>query len=201
MCEQCEGPNANSCLSCKTPMLLNSKQCSCPDGMYQEGTICKNCHDDCTTCSGPLPSQCIKCNTKSDGLLKEYLKLATNKGNLGLSTIIREEDNVPLNGDSIVDVVLTFDTTGSMETYIAQMGAVLDKINSELVKKFVGKKLDIHYGIVAYRNHPNKDDVYLTYSHDLSDLRSIKEFLPKLKVSGGNDYEEAVVDALWIIAK
>ena len=47
-CDTCNGPTADSCLTCKS-------------NQYKVANNCFRCHPKCLTCSGPSPFQCLTC--------------------------------------------------------------------------------------------------------------------------------------------
>ena len=73
VCQKCEGPALNQCLSCKEPKLLKDGNCvtSCPDGWFaSHDNVCKRCDPSCLTCS----DQAIFCTA-----CKEDHKLEMNR--------------------------------------------------------------------------------------------------------------------------
>ena len=70
-CLTCDGSEATNCLSC--PSLsqkynIETTNCDCKEGYYQDIInldSCKECHFNCFDCIGPLPSQCTQCRGNS----------------------------------------------------------------------------------------------------------------------------------------
>ncbi len=95
-----------------------------------------------------------------------------------------------------LDVVLAFDSTGSMGGEIKQVKAHIGRIGSALVKLVPGTRLSI----CTYRD---KDDEYLVKGLPLTnDLQKVQSYLDDIFASGGGDHEEAVQEGLyWSINK
>lgn len=157
LCNECNGATNKDCLSCKMPMLLVGKECQCPVGTYLDGLTCKNCHVDCESCTGPLSTQCIKCAKGGSDLLKNFISLVMGSKNLGYTTITRIEDSSPLGAKGYIDIVFALDTTGSMGTYLAQMQTTVTQIVTSIQSTTSSKGIDVRFGIVAYRDHPNQE--------------------------------------------
>ncbi len=65
-CLTCSGSASNNCLTCATPMILNSttKVCECPANQVKTSpSVCTNCDSTCATCNGILNTNCLSCKT------------------------------------------------------------------------------------------------------------------------------------------
>ena len=64
-CLTCDGSYNSDCLSCLPNLVLTSKRCLCPSGMYNSSNpwpnICLNCSNACVSCFGPSSSNCSSC--------------------------------------------------------------------------------------------------------------------------------------------
>ena len=69
-CETCESSGFNSCLTCKLNWLMvkDHSTCidkpnneKCPDGFYEAGNQCVDCHGVCATCTGGGLDECLTC--------------------------------------------------------------------------------------------------------------------------------------------
>ena len=84
-CGTCSAPSANDkCLTCrnlrgKGELTLLQGQCLCQEGTYYvEGQFkCATCHNSCSACSGPKPTQCTICK---DGKRLEKAQGSTSEG-------------------------------------------------------------------------------------------------------------------------
>lgn len=85
-----------------------------------------------------------------------------------------------------IDIVFSFDTTGSMSGCIGQVRKKVDSLVDELFDKIPG----INIGIVSHGDYCDKD---LLMSHiDISkDKDSIKKFIKESKNTSGGDFPEA----------
>ena len=65
MCNTCNGPNSNNCLSCLTPYYWDDFNCvtSCSSSQYLNvsNNSCANCDSTCQECSGPSSNSCTSC--------------------------------------------------------------------------------------------------------------------------------------------
>ena len=69
-CTTCNGPDIKDCIICKPNFYKHpDESChpSCQEGTWQDKSdpsklICKLCHPECATCSGPRSDQCITCH-------------------------------------------------------------------------------------------------------------------------------------------
>ena len=97
----------------------------------------------------------------------------------------------------VADVVFVFDCTGSMSPYLDAM----KKNVAALVKGFNATpqvKLDWRVRALGYRDITH-DSKYLINDFAFTDDENVfvNEQLSALRVSGGGDYEESALDALW----
>jgi subtilisin-like proprotein convertase family protein len=63
--EFCTGPSPKDCLECKHYRVGPTSMCvpECPTGFYKEDKMCLACEMSCSTCSGPMLTQCLSCPT------------------------------------------------------------------------------------------------------------------------------------------
>ena len=63
-CNGCHGPTYHFCDDCVQPYLRQGSSCleTCPDGAYQNGTICSYCSLECATCTGGTVNDCTICS-------------------------------------------------------------------------------------------------------------------------------------------
>ena len=94
------------------------------------------------------------------------------------------------NGTQQLDLVFTFDVTGSMNPYIDAAKHNIEAIVQKLTKK---EKADLRFGLVAYRDHPPQDRSFVVkpfpFTRSLTEMQS---YLRTLQGSGGGDGPEAV---------
>jgi hypothetical protein len=70
-CKSCLSSNLNGCLTCLSPAILvvessyGNGRCICPDSYYFASSGCQHCHLSCSTCSGPLLSDCLSCKANA----------------------------------------------------------------------------------------------------------------------------------------
>lgn len=96
-----------------------------------------------------------------------------------------------LADDGILDMVIAFDTTGSMSSYI---GAVKNHV-TELVPKLFKANPNLKLGIVAFGDYydmPSKDNFGKAYQvlNLTNDEKKIINFVKKAKNTYGGDFEE-----------
>ncbi len=92
-----------------------------------------------------------------------------------------------------LDVVLMFDTTGSMYEYLEEVRQHVLMITEELGKEAPQPKI----GIIAYGDHCDADTTYVVKVADLDDnIPNVIEFIRGVEPTGGGDFPEAVEDAL-----
>jgi hypothetical protein len=95
-----------------------------------------------------------------------------------------------------VDLAFVVDTTGSMGSFLgaakAQMVALLRGLAGD-----ARTPVDLHLGVVEYRDHPPQDRSFVARAHALTgDLDAAQKVIDKLHADGGGDAPEAVYDGL-----
>jgi len=86
-----------------------------------------------------------------------------------------------------VEVVFSFDTTGSMYPCLTQVRKKIGATVTRLAKEIPG----IRIGIIAHGDYCDKGSTYVTKALDLTDdLRSITSFVEKVGPTGGGDAPE-----------
>lgn len=86
-----------------------------------------------------------------------------------------------------IDVVISFDTTGSMSSVLAQ---VRQKIK-QTVERLMGELPDIHIGIIVHGDYCDEHSTYVTRHLDLTnDTVSITNFVERTPATGGGDAPE-----------
>lgn len=95
-----------------------------------------------------------------------------------------------------VDVCMVVDTTGSMGPFIKTARQELVAMVEALRRM---SKLDVHVGMVEYRDHPPIESTYLTRIHPLtSELSDLQGTLEGLRArGGGGDGPEAVYQGIY----
>ncbi|XP_042560355.1 proprotein convertase subtilisin/kexin type 5-like [Clupea harengus] len=65
-CEQCSGPEPESCQACPPPLLElhGTRLCveRCPQRFYEMGQRCVQCHTSCQSCTDSTPQSCVTCD-------------------------------------------------------------------------------------------------------------------------------------------
>jgi len=93
-----------------------------------------------------------------------------------------------------LDLVFTFDCTGSMGQYISAAKAGITRIAERLSQ---AEGYDLRFGLVAYRDHPPQDMTFVTRSFPFTaSLEEMRRSLGTLSAQGGGDGPEAVAAAL-----
>lgn len=97
-------------------------------------------------------------------------------------------------GLNSVDLCFVVDVTGSMGGFIQQAQKhLLDALN-ELTKL---TQVDLHCGLVEYRDHPPQDNSFVTRVSALTgDFKQVESYIKKLSPQGGGDGPEAVYDGV-----
>jgi len=94
------------------------------------------------------------------------------------------------NGTQQLDLVFTFDVTGSMGPYIDAAKHNIEAIVQKLTNK---EKADLRFGLVAYRDHPPQERSFVVkpfpFTRSLAEMQS---YLRTLQGTGGGDGPEAV---------
>jgi hypothetical protein len=87
----------------------------------------------------------------------------------------------------LIDVVISFDTTGSMSSVLTQ---VRQKIK-QTVERLMGELPDIHIGIIVHGDYCDAGSTYVTRHLDLTqDTLSITNFVEHTPSTGGGDAPE-----------
>jgi hypothetical protein len=90
------------------------------------------------------------------------------------------------DGDHL-DVVFSFDTTGSMYPCLTEVRRRIKEVAAQLLKLIPGLKI----GIIAHGDYCDKDSTYVTKIFDLSDnLAAICKFVTEVSSTGGGDSPE-----------
>lgn len=99
---------------------------------------------------------------------------------------------------SKLDIMFLIDATGSMDPYINQARDSIGTIYDDVLKNGSWSKDDIRVGLVAFRDHPQKQaTTFLTQTYDFtSDMSKVSGNLDALEAKDGEDYPEASEDAL-----
>lgn len=96
-----------------------------------------------------------------------------------------------------LDIVICFDSTGSMSGEIDEVKKNITKIGTTLFKLVPKARISL----VTYRDQDDKDSSYVTRIIPLtSNLQDMQTFLSKVEAGGGGDHPEAVDEGLsWSI--
>jgi hypothetical protein len=90
-----------------------------------------------------------------------------------------------------LDIVICFDSTGSMSGEIGEVTNQIDRIGSTLLTLVPQARISL----CTYRDH---GDEYVTRGVPLTgNLQDLKTFLNKVEASGGGDHPEAVEEGLY----
>ncbi len=93
-----------------------------------------------------------------------------------------------------LDLMFTFDTTGSMYGYLEQVRLNLSQIITEVHEGLP----DARIAIMAYGDHCDESSTYLVKSSKfMTDTARLVEFIRDVEKTGGGDAPEAIEDALW----
>lgn len=101
-----------------------------------------------------------------------------------------------------VDIVFLLDTTGSMNPYMKGIKRLIRKILWDAQKCLTQYLLDeidvLKVGLVCYKDHDQVQKTYVSQivSNLTSDFKEFTELLMNVKVNGGKDIPEAVLDGL-----
>lgn len=86
-----------------------------------------------------------------------------------------------------VDIVISFDTTGSMYPCLTQVRRKVE----ELVNKLFSEVDDIHMGIIAHGDYCDASSYYVTKAADLTgDQKKVANFVRNVGATGGGDAPE-----------
>lgn len=91
-----------------------------------------------------------------------------------------------------VDVVLCFDVTGSMDSYLHRVKKMIGTVVRQLNDV---EHYSVRFGMVAYRDHPQDDyqDVFVTQTYKLTEkVKDMESYLSGVSAKGGGDGPEAV---------
>ncbi len=103
-----------------------------------------------------------------------------------------EQDKSALNK---VDLCFVVDNTGSMGAFIQAAKQRLVDVMERLSQE---SGINLHIGIVAYRDHPPQDNTFVTRVHDLTgDLSKAHQAIAAMKADGGGDSAEAVYQGVF----
>ena len=101
-----------------------------------------------------------------------------------------------------VDIIFLLDTTGSMNPYMKGIKRLIRKILWDAQKCLTQYLLDeidvLKVGLVCYKDHDQVQKTYVSQivSNLTSDFKEFTELLMNVKVNGGKDIPEAVLDGL-----
>ncbi|CAD5113521.1 unnamed protein product [Dimorphilus gyrociliatus] len=85
-----------------------------------------------------------------------------------------------------MDVVISFDTTGSMSSYLAEVRAKM----SEIIERLFTDLPTLRIGVIAHGDYCDKR-TYITKHHELSNnVADLVDFVNKVGTTGGGDWEE-----------
>jgi len=102
----------------------------------------------------------------------------------------------------VVEVVLCFDTTGSMYQYLDAVRANLDKLIHSLVSKAAKHGAQLRLGVIAHGDYCDKDSAYvikflpLLDTSDKSALQRLHKFVTSVGATSGGDGPECYELAL-----
>ncbi len=92
-----------------------------------------------------------------------------------------------------VDFVFIVDTTGSMSNLIGAARQSMIRMVREISR---AADIDLHIGIVEYRDHPPQDRMVYRVHKLTGDLATAQRNLARLSANGGGDTPEAVLDGV-----
>jgi Mg-chelatase subunit ChlD len=98
-----------------------------------------------------------------------------------------------LNQMNQLDLAFVVDTAGSMSSLIAAAQAQMVAMIAELAH---AAAVDIHLGVVEYRDHPPQDQLTVRLHPLTSDLQQAQAAILGLSAAGGGDGPEAVLDGV-----
>jgi len=94
-----------------------------------------------------------------------------------------------------LDLVFCCDCTNSMGAYLKQAKETISALSKSV--GLSGEK-SIHFGLVAFRDHPPQDESFITQTWPLTESREeIEKNLGSLTAQGGGDAPEALTCALY----
>jgi len=93
-----------------------------------------------------------------------------------------------------LDLVLLFDTTGSMYTYLEKVRAKLAELASEVFSVIPNTRV----GVVAFGDYSDAQSTYVVKVLELtSDFDQVQKFIFGVQPTGGGDQPEAIEEALY----
>jgi Mg-chelatase subunit ChlD len=93
-----------------------------------------------------------------------------------------------------LDVVFSFDTTGSMYKYLELVASHIAQLMATITETIEG----VQFGLVAYGDHCDEKQTYLTKVLPLTnDQERFEQFISTIEKTHGGDEPEAVEDALY----
>jgi len=94
---------------------------------------------------------------------------------------------------NIVDLLFIVDITGSMGSFIEDAKQKMKSILENLSKDF---GVDLQVALSLYRDHPSQDNSFVTVVCDLMNVEDIQNKISQIRVGGGGDVPEAVLDGI-----
>lgn len=107
-----------------------------------------------------------------------------------------EEKDININAVFSLDLAFIMDITGSMEPYLT---FAKEKIITVINKIMEDSTVIVNLGFVGYRDDLNEKDrggEYVIYPNLTKDIESVKKFISKAEVGGGNDICEDMAGGL-----
>jgi hypothetical protein len=92
-----------------------------------------------------------------------------------------------------VDLLFVVDVTGSMGGFISQAQQKMQSMLESLTSQF---GIDLLVGLSLYRDHPPQDDSFVTVVLDLMSVDKVKSQISEIRIGGGGDTPEAVIDGI-----
>jgi von Willebrand factor type A domain len=93
-----------------------------------------------------------------------------------------------------LDLVLMFDTTGSMYSYLECVRRKLVSLATEIFHAVPATRI----GVIAYGDYCDANSTYVTKVQDLTaDVSAVQRFVELVEPTGGGDAPEAVEEALY----
>jgi Mg-chelatase subunit ChlD len=118
-------------------------------------------------------------------------KLSTLNSILGKSQTAQQSI---FTSNQKLDIALSFDTTGSMYSYLQEVRKQLDYLSKEIKQSVSKAKI----GVVAFGDYCDAQTTYVTKVLNLSDdYQQISNFIRQIKETHGGDAPEAVEEALF----
>lgn len=93
------------------------------------------------------------------------------------------------------DLCFVVDTTGSMSPFLV---AAKRHLMEAMTTLQTAANVDLHVGLVEYRDHPPQEKSFVTRVNDLrGDFPAMQKVIEKLQAVGGGDAPEAVFDGVY----